>query len=309
MRMDETWKVYKDSPINKRDFLKRYTPDFYLRPEVPAVVRESFRIAHKLIEHSYYEYNFYDMAAVKAILTMEMALKLRYKELGNEDGNKIRLPRLLKWFNDRNYIEIYNPDYLEVLRKIRNIVAHPEYHTVSGPIYHRKLIGNIIDLVNGLYENPELRRERMVLTKTLNDFLESCKHGFKVTGKEFSVLSYKAWIGFFDNKSVPNRIHFYFKPCFVNIDDNIENKQLDQSLVFYCLAHVVDCQSEQLVFTDNKKNKLIVSRITDSAEQDFFNQWIDNYKEYTPPAIDNDIIMNRDPIDPFLLHLREFHKI
>ncbi len=85
-------------------FLKKMLPTFWFNKNVPSDVLDSIRVIRKLIEASYFEYEFCDVAALKAALIFEMALKIRYHDLTNETWNikvknqpKRDLANLIKW--------------------------------------------------------------------------------------------------------------------------------------------------------------------------------------------------------------------
>lgn len=156
MELDETWSVFASFSADPRDFVKEFLPEIYLKPKVAKAVKENFEVIEKLLLYSYSVYKFYNVATLKSLLTLEMSLKIRYREVtGVEWGHK-PLKLLIDWFQKRNYFEVYNNDFLIHIREIRNMLAHPNDHTFSGP-HSRPVIENVLDLINGLYEEPGLR--------------------------------------------------------------------------------------------------------------------------------------------------------
>lgn len=62
----ETFAIERDSRWPNEsfeDFCQNRIPQIYLKPNVHDEIKEGFRIIRKLLEHSYFEYQFYDEAA------------------------------------------------------------------------------------------------------------------------------------------------------------------------------------------------------------------------------------------------------
>ncbi len=120
LKPDERWSILYNA--NDFDtFIKICTPEIWLKPEVPKHIHDSFGIIRKLLDHSYYVYEFYDEAASKALLIFEMALKLRYEEIEGKKWNKWdNLQKLIQYFADGQYFEADNPDYFDHIRHVRN---------------------------------------------------------------------------------------------------------------------------------------------------------------------------------------------
>ena len=165
-------------------FLKNGVPEIYLKPEVHDDVKSSFRVVEKLLQYSYYEYEFFDVAGTKSLLTLELALKLRYVDLNKGEGKHRNLNYLIQWFLERKYFETTNPKFLENIRWIRNHLAHPDRYSFGG-FAMRQWIEHSLDLINSLYENVELRIKRASLQKSLLPrFRRLTKNGAVLTHKE-----------------------------------------------------------------------------------------------------------------------------
>ncbi len=174
-----------------KEYCERYVIDFFFRDGVHKDILSSFNVIKKLLVHAYFEYEFFDVASVKAMLTFEMALKLRYAELNPEQKQDKSLRELINWFMYRNYFEHANTNFFEHWLKVRNHYAHPEQHSFAGAgIQHHIL--NVVDLINDLYHNVDLRIERQDELKNLNQTLRriSKKDGvLKIAGNEFLVVT------------------------------------------------------------------------------------------------------------------------
>jgi hypothetical protein len=239
---------------------------------------------------------------------LEMALKIRYKEVTGAEWQKgASLARLMDWFRKEYYFEAYNKEYLTIIRSIRNSLAHPSEHSVSGP-FGRHIIENVIDLVNGLYEDPKLRRKRMSLTINMLNKLKEFKNGVKCSiGNDF-YYAINAWPAFINNKKQPMNIHFYFNPT-INIPDSIlEKTNLVTPPTLPFIANSIRILKNSIELKKDDSDSLFVSEITDKNEKAEFAEWVSKYKKYCGPSYGY-IHSNDDLRDTFTLHLREFHKI
>lgn len=308
MKMDETWSSF-DFAHNLETFEKLYVPEIYLKPTVHPDIIQNFQTVEQLIKHSFYHYKFYDVAALKSLLTLEMALKIKYKEKTKTEWPKTRkLASLIDWFRNENYFEAYNKEYLDVIRSIRNSLAHPFEHTVSGP-FTRHIIENVIDLVNGLYEDPKLRWKRKGLTINILNKLKEFKNGIKCSIGNNLYYALHAWPAFINNKKQSMDIHFYFTPT-INIPDSTLEKTnlvIPPTIPFVANSVRILKNSIELRKADDSES-LFVSEIIDENEKTEFAEWVTKYKKYCGPSYGY-LHLNSDLTDTFTMHLRQFHKI
>ena len=307
MKMDETWGAFGFAH-NLEQFEKQFIPEIYLKPNIHPDIVENFRVIKQLIRHSFFEYKFYDVATLKSLLTLEMALRIRYKEVSNVEWPKTKsLARLLDWFRVSNYFDVYNKEYLKIIREIRNSLAHPTQHFVSGP-NGRHITENVIDLVNGLYEDPKLRRKRMSLTVNILNKLKEFNAGTKCSIGNKSYYAFNSWPAFINNKLQPMEIHFYFNPTFIIPESTLQQTNLVYPPVEHFLGNSIRILKNSIELRNNNSNTLIISEITDKSEQDEFSDWVNQYESYCKPGFGY-VYPNDDIVDTFTMHLREFHKI
>lgn len=195
-------------------------PEFYFRPEVPEDVILNFQVIRKLLVFSYYEYKFLDVAFTKCLQTMEMAMRIRTKEL-NIYNKKDTFDPLLRKLTDRN---IFDNDYnkLKFIKDIRNRDAHPESHTIAGIAYWKRF-EFFTFLINDLYDNIELRLERKKKFKSLEELLQKMeleRNVVIVIDGEPTIL-YRFGLLFFNNKYTTPTYLFACTPLFdLSVSDN-----------------------------------------------------------------------------------------
>lgn len=216
IEQDSRWLSFEGMPNNFDDFSKKTVPEIYLKPEVHEDIKMSFRVIKRLMEFSFYEYEFYDVAADNAIMVLEMAFKIRYTEITGEQWKKNKpLQKLIEWHSNMGTLEIYDVFFLEHIRTIRNLVAHPNHYGFGGPTMEQWVL-HPMDLINDMYEDIELRKIRINKSRELNIAFKSiAKAGCTIslpTGEKFIV--YDIDLLFYDNKSQPNEISVLWQPIF-----------------------------------------------------------------------------------------------
>ncbi len=133
MKYDERWEAF-DVPFEFESFCKRIMPEIYLKPVVHMDVHKAFRVIQKLMQFSFYEYEFYDVAASKALFTVEMAMRIRYCEItGIEWPDNKPYHKLIDWLHEEYYFDVYNESFLKNIREVRNLMAHRKEYSFGGP--------------------------------------------------------------------------------------------------------------------------------------------------------------------------------
>lgn len=304
--MDERWSMFAFTQSFEM-FCSEALPEIYLKPAVPEDVKKNFRTVRSLLEKSYYDYELYDEAALKAMISLEMAINLRGKEVNAGFTEKTLLKTKMDWFNRRDYFEVYNDHYLDTLRKIRNHLVHPQYHGVGGPT-KRHLITQPVNLINDLYEDPELRKTRKHFVKTANEVLLRLKlDGMELRSEDESHLVFEAWL-FYDNKSAPNRIYFYWKPIYEISENFFEERKIYDSPTYVSHASEVQITSDRLVFKHPGSEDIILTSISTDTGKETFRTWQDLFRRY------NNLVAERPHNNLFISktfqkHMQDFYKL
>lgn len=173
---DSRWDLWG---INSIQFFEKVANSLTFKPIIAEDIVKRFEVIKKLVLFSYFEYDFLDIAFQNALMTFEMALKIRYKELMDKKPIRKSLKTLIEWgvkqelFEDEEFI-------IDALRNLRNSLAHPDNYQLLG---HLSLNGiqRTAEIINSLYENLDLRRVR----KAERNNLES---NFNTLMKEGAIL-------------------------------------------------------------------------------------------------------------------------
>ena len=209
----EAWSFFPDANTFE-NFKEKILPKIYLKNEVPEDVKKSFEVIQNLLDHSYCEYEFLDVAVVKALTTFEMSLKIRYAQIKNESPGKRKLQGLIDVFRKEGYFESDYIEFFTHVRDVRNLITHPHMHTIGG-IFWTRWILNASCLINDLYEDEALRNQR----KRKRNKILSVLDPLVDNGAELIFKGKPYWIQvsqliFIDNKNMPELICFGFVPRF-----------------------------------------------------------------------------------------------
>lgn len=178
---DSRWDIFYGQ-ITLEEFISDKVPQIRFHNSVSEEIKQAFSIIHKLLIHSYYEYLFVDISVLKALHTLEMALKIRYKETTRLTWKKAgNFEQLLNWFRSRDYFERNDENFFKYVRDTRNLLTHPSGFNTAGGMYF-PWINTCVDLINDIYENISVRRDRwLVVDQTLNDLRNFTREGAKLS--------------------------------------------------------------------------------------------------------------------------------
>ena len=129
------------------DDLYQQIEPFTLTEHVPEKVRMQFDLALDLYIHHWFVYDFVTLAEQQAYAAVEAALRHRYREELGDPTAKAMLKKLLDhalekgWLNGPEY-EFEMPgtatgkfSILEMIRMMRNSLAHGEFHLMQAGSY------------------------------------------------------------------------------------------------------------------------------------------------------------------------------
>jgi hypothetical protein len=181
-KSDSFWEVYNIN--SKEEFYKKInlTPKFHLG--VPEDIVNEFKTVQYLIVLSYHHAGFLDEAVTKALVAIEIAIKLKAKELQisleyqTKKKSKPRSKELFKLINEvltKTDLLFLKPDF-DRARSIRNSRVHKESHTFMGivgyPINNIKLL---INLINQIFQEQNEIKNINNKNKLISEFLENYK--------------------------------------------------------------------------------------------------------------------------------------
>src|SRR6202012_3803848 len=109
---DERWKIFYGIETHQ-EFIDKCGIVFHLNHLVSDEIKKIYNVIQQILIHSYFEYEFVDVAATQAKLKLETALKIRYNELVKEAWPRNKsFKELLNWFRLNGYFEWNSPELL-----------------------------------------------------------------------------------------------------------------------------------------------------------------------------------------------------
>lgn len=137
-------------------FAQRVIAESDLHAGVPVEVRDYFETARRLHIYGLFVYEFFALAADRALFACEFALREKYKARNpaarNERKRPLMLRALLKWAKSEGLLPSERDEArLLVLADLRNFAAHPEMNRIAMPPYSARIIASAAALINELW--------------------------------------------------------------------------------------------------------------------------------------------------------------
>jgi len=206
-------KYLKPHPLRKHLTFEEFCleiPKFYFKKEVPDDVVKNFEVVESLLAHSYFEYKFIDEAWSKSLLTLEMAMKFRYRDFFELKG-RINFDNLITRLSKLNLFET-EMETLKWLKSTRNHFSHPDRHSFGGIVYWNR-IEFAVRLINEMYEDVNLRLERWEMAKKIFNQLQvnQLEKSLLMSSDKKETILYNLRLLFINNKiSSPEFLFAYF---------------------------------------------------------------------------------------------------
>jgi hypothetical protein len=195
-------------------FQQNILSEYYLNANITKDIKEEIELVNKLLLFSYYEYEFIDIALTQSAFILEKILKIRYKDINGVSKCNLKFEVLIEWFYKRNYFETFNENEIHQVRNIRNRKVHEEVKTLGGLAFLKKVY-RVIDFINDLYEDTNLRVLRNIALKEWNQKLEKLVTAgaqISIANKQFII--FQAYCAFVNNKSKPGSVSLCIHPLF-----------------------------------------------------------------------------------------------
>lgn len=143
---DTRWPLFGASTREHFEAHYVFPPRFHAG--VPTDVVQSYTTASHLMALAWYHYPVYDEALAKLLLLLELAVKLRCQQLGLPTNRNLQQQMMA--------VDAAEPAkqlgwWLQLLRQLRNQVAHPERHSFGGDVF-RSAMPRMVNTLNRLFE-------------------------------------------------------------------------------------------------------------------------------------------------------------
>ena len=140
-------------------FIDKYVVEGKFHKNVPQDIKDAFATVSYLLAFAYYRYQFLDEAVTKTLVVLEMAIKLKAKELNISLDNpptkkgvvrSKNLGQLVDEVLEELELGFYKQSFHRA-RNIRNRKVHPDSHTFMGvagaPKENLQLFVNLINIL------------------------------------------------------------------------------------------------------------------------------------------------------------------
>ncbi len=220
---DSRWELYQVS--SKEEYTEKFVVKGKFHSCVPTDIQDTWQTVEYILAHAYYHWPMYDEGFKKALLIIEMAVKLKAKELGidlktepNKKGKVFdkKLSQIIKEVFNQEHNKFLKDD-IDRARNIRNFLVHPDSNTYMGGMGNIK--GNlmfIVNVLNGIFKNNE---EHIALYQKSIDIADSLRE----FNDELLVLEYdKPSIlidQILDFKLINNNLYLFLNPVRNNIKE------------------------------------------------------------------------------------------
>lgn len=285
-------------------------PEFYFKKEVPEDVVKSFSVIKSLLAHSYFEYEFIDVAYSKALQSFEMAMSLRYRDYYPDvDMDKLMFNHLVRELHKLNVFET-NLEVLLRLKWMRNNFSHPKHYMLGGITFWNRT-EFICHIINEMYDDVNLRTIRK---EAADVFIEEQGKLFLdgpvvLQVKNESMILFNMRLLFVNNKHDPTFFLIICTPLFDLQFDNIDDSIKMPFSFGLKIANPVFESNKMTAINLLTNEKIVFSQLQNHEQHhDRYEKWnMDYEKSKNKHLIDSGVGLNVSEIlDPVI---REFHRL
>ena len=291
---DPIWKSFTYGGCFE-DYSKAH-PHFVFRQGVSSTIREHMEDVHALLLHSFFRYRFLDIAHVRAMQVVEMALLVRCTELSSlklqlvqQKKQKLRTPRLnelLDWAEKSGLIEEtddrpswrkYDKKRIDVLRTIRNYSIHASPETLHGVVVV-DLLYRVVDFINELYEDIEIRKRRHELERSIQRELNRIAiHGAILETTSIRLIVFHGEVLYAEPTVEGWNIYLGFLKIFTSQPNENETCMLPDPVFICASEHEV---TDGTIRFKTKRNELVrFIPIADEANSSKFKSFLKEFSQ------------------------------
>jgi hypothetical protein len=281
LEKDPKWSDY-----TWESFQEKYLPQVALISTVHPEVLKQYRAIRKLMARSYFEHEFFNMAAGHMTMLVEMAMVWKYEQVTGEPWQKKTkkgelkrdLKNLFDWLTQNGHFSKNYPTDTNILRQVRNYYAHPKRHVYADGI-HLKSIIHLVLFINELYD-PNLQ--------TANRLGEPIANWLKLHEAKSKALRFTSgqvplsaiFLAFIDLSDAVPQYYFAAFPLF---DFKMIDLSSSHILTPMCVIQVAapKINSTSMSGTDVSSGDEVSIEFADPSVSKFINEWHQGLLSYT----------------------------
>ena len=262
---DERWDLYGIK--SREDFVEKFVVEGKFHNQVPADIVSAFETVSYLLANSYSHWELQDEALNKALLIMEMAVKLKAKELNidlkflpNKKGHVFekKLSTIIDEICSKSDLSFLKPDF-DRARNLRNHVVHPDRHSFMGVLAKAKsnfmLFNNIINLM--FLQDKEIKlllNNRLEIGNKLEVFknslfvLETSKHKILIDTIHFHKYAC------YNNKEL---LILLVNPILLNVYENFTQNKFPEPMLI--ILKEFNIEDSKISGIDMENNSIMIN--------------------------------------------------
>lgn len=235
---DITWETFGIN--SKEKFVEQFVVHGKFHCKVPADVVKSFETVTHLLALSYYYYPLYEEALSKALLVMEMAVKIKAKEEGidlklppnkKEEVFDKKLWKVIEEVCNIPHLTFLKPEF-DRARGLRNYKMHPDRHSLMGIASKANSNSHLfINIINLLFSSKDSLEDSNSTQTSLLEILPRFKTGLFVLdyGQKILIVDVHTLRFVKGNKS--SLLLLYINPIYSNVKEVFSEKKYPDPLL------------------------------------------------------------------------------
>jgi len=138
------WEIVEDCKTLE-GFCNKMVPKFSFHSKIPPEIEKRLKTIQELIIHSYYVYEFIDVAYLVTFQTLEFALAIKFQTHNPNNESKMTLYPYLEWAISKKIITLTHAEK-DTLTYFRNRISHLKQDSISGLVALNpiRVVGNLI---------------------------------------------------------------------------------------------------------------------------------------------------------------------
>lgn len=289
---DNTWEVFGIN--SKEEFVEKFVVPGKFHSEVPADVVKSFETVTHLLALSYYYYPLYEEALSKALLVMEMAVKIK----AIEEGIDLKLPpnkkgiiydkklwKVIEEVCDNPHLSFLRPEF-DRARGLRNYKMHPDRHSLVGIVSKANANSHLfINIINLLFSSKDSLEDSISTQASLFEILPRFKNGLFVLDYGQKILIVDVHTLRFVKGNKRSLLLLYINPVYSNVKKVFSEKKYPDPLLLSLNQYNIN--DKTLEGVDVLRGKV---RIYPTDKSENIGQWY-RYSEELQQLSNSDIEM------------------
>jgi hypothetical protein len=293
---ENIWDIYGIN--NREEFVERYVVEGKFHDNVPEDISKSFVTVSYLLANSYYHWPMFDEAMSKLLLIMEMAIKLKAKQLEISIKKGKRDRRLVDIIDDvfkNEDLLFLKPDF-DRARNLRNIKMHPERHSFMGAFGRAHDNAQLfVNVMNLLFIDKSILKNITIKNNELNEQLNVFKNNLFVLEYNHTKilivnLHYIKYV-----EGVSNCLSLlYVDPIFTNVHEVFVDKKYPEPLIISLTD--LNVEDDELNGIDLKGEPVKIYKTEKPENIKKWHQYASEIQGIDQKEIDTYIQVNSSPV-------------